>query len=81
MEQQFKLAIAMTPKDFRFAVDGFPFVSFIHRSEHGIDKLNGFKMGTSYGMYMEITAVDHIQLDSSDCDGFEDFSHPDIDIY
>lgn len=51
LEQQFKLAIAITPKEFRFAVDGVYFTSFIHRSDYGIEKLNGFKMGTSYGMY------------------------------
>lgn len=81
LEQQFKLAIALTPKEFRFAVDGVHFASFAHRSEYGIEKLNGFKMGTSYGMYLEITSVDHLQMDTSDCDGFEDYSHPDTDIY
>lgn len=81
LEQQFKLAIAMTPKDFRFAVDGVYFTSFNHRSEHGIDKLNGFKMGTNFGMYLEITSVDHLQMDSADCDGFEEYSNPDADIY
>lgn len=80
LDQQFKLAIALTPKEFRFAVDGTYFTSFAHRSEHGVDKLNGFKMGTSYGMYLEITSVDHVQMDSNDCDGFEEYSHPDSEI-
>lgn len=71
----------MTPKEFKFAVDGEYFSSFMHRSEHGIDKLNGFKMGTSFGMYMEITSVDHLQMDSIECDGFEEYSRPDADIY
>lgn len=70
----------MTPKEFRFAVDGIHFTSFIHRSDHGIDKVNGFKMGTSFGMYMEITSVDHVQMDSSDCEGFEDYCRPDVDV-
>lgn len=80
LEQQFKLAIALTPKEFRFAVDGVFFSSFVYRSECGIDKLNGFKMGTSYGMYLEITSVDHLQMDTKDCEGFEDYSHPETDI-
>lgn len=80
IEQQFKLAIALTPKEFRFAVDGVHFGSFAYRSGHGIDKLNGFKMGTSHGLYLEITSVDHFQTDSSDCDGFEEYSHPDCDM-
>lgn len=81
LEQQFKLAIAMTPKEFRFAVDGVYYTSFIHRSENGIDKLNGFKMGTSYGMYMEVTSVDHVKMDSIECDGFEALSDPNSEIY
>lgn len=80
MEQQFKIAIALTPKEFRFAVDGVYFTSFPYRFGHGIDKLNGFKMGTNHGLYLEITSVDHLQMDSSDCDGFEEYSNPDSDI-
>lgn len=81
LEQQFKLAIAMTPKEFLFAVDGVYFTSFTYRSEYGIDKLNGFKMGTTAGMYLEITSVDHLQMDSPDCDGFEEYSNPDAEIF
>lgn len=80
LDQQFKLAIALTPKEFLFAVDGVFFASFAYRSGHGIEKLNGFKMGTNYGMYLEITSVDHVQMESSDCDGFEEYSHPDFEI-
>lgn len=80
IDQQFKLAIALTPKEFRFAVDGVYFTSFAYRSGHGIDKLNGFKVGTSNGLYLEITSVDHLQMDSSNCDGFEEYSHPDYDL-
>lgn len=80
LEQQFKLAIAMTPRDFRLAVDGAYFTSFNHRSEYGIDKLNGLKMGTLYGMYLEINSIDHLQMGSSDCNGFEEYSHPDNEI-
>lgn len=71
----------MTPREFRFAVDGVYFTSFCHRSENGIEKLNGFKMATSHGMYLEITSVDHLHMDSADCDGFEEYSNPDSDIY
>lgn len=80
LDQQFKMAIAFTPKDFRFAIDGGFFTTFNHRSENGIEKVNGFKMGTSFGLYMEVTSVDHVQLDSNECDGFEHFSHPDVEI-
>lgn len=70
----------MAPKEFRFAVDGVFFASFPYRFDHGIDKLNGFKMGTSYGMIMDITSVDHIQLDA-DCSDFENYLHPDTEIH
>lgn len=81
LEQQFKLAIALTPKEFRFAVDGVYFASFTYRSEYAISKMNGFKMSASFGMYLEITSVDHLQMDSSDCDGFEEYSDPDCDVF
>lgn len=80
MDRQFRLAIAFTPKEFIFAVDGIFFASFAHRSENGIDKLNGLKMGTSYGLFLEISSVDHVQLDASNCEGFEQLSHPDYEI-
>lgn len=81
LEQQFKLAIALTPKEFRFAVDGVYFGSFAYRSEFGMNKMNGFKMGASFGMYLEITSVDHLQMDSNDCYGFEEYSEPDCDVF
>lgn len=70
----------MTPPEFKFAVDGDIFTEFSHRSEHGIDKINGFKMKTMHGMYMEVTSVDHVRMDSIHCDGFEKYSHPDTEI-
>lgn len=81
LEQQFKLAIALTPKEFRFAVDGVYFGSFGYRSEFGINKMNGLKMSASFGMFLEITSVDHLQMDSNDCHGFEEYSEPDCDVF
>lgn len=72
------MAIAFTPKDLRIAIDGSFFTSFNHRSQTKIEKMNGFKMATSYGMYMEVTSVDHLALDTDECDGFEHYSHPDF---
>lgn len=69
----------MAPKEFRFAVDGVFFASFAYRSDYGIEKLNGFKMGTSFGLMMDITSVDHVQLEA-ECHGFEDYSHPETEI-
>lgn len=69
----------MTPKDFKMAVDGAYLTSFNHRSEYGIDKMNGFKMTTTFGLHLEITSVDHFQLETNDCHGFEMYSHPDVE--
>lgn len=80
LDQQFRMAIAFTPKDLRIAIDGSFFSSFNHRSQTKIEKINGFKMGTSHGMYMEVTSVDHLEMNSDDCDGFEHYSHSDVDI-
>lgn len=79
LNQQFKLAIAMTPNEFRLAIDGEFFTSFIYRSSYGINKINGFKMATEDGMFLEVTSVDHFKLDSHECEHFEQYSHPDID--
>lgn len=80
LNQQFRMAIAFTPKDLRIAIDGSFFSTFNHRSQTKIEKMNGFKMSTSSGMYMEVTSVDHLKMDTDDCDGFEHYSHPDVDI-
>lgn len=74
------MAIAFTPKDLRIAIDGSFFSLFNHRSKTKIEKINGFKMSTSYGMYMEVTSVDHLEMGTDDCDGFEHYSDPDVDI-
>lgn len=37
-------------------------------------------MATTFGLYLEVTSVDHIQMDSNDCNGFEHYSEPDVEI-
>lgn len=81
IDQQFKLAIALSDKDFRFAIDGQFYSTFAFRPPTVLDKLNGFKISTSYGMFIEITSVDHLTLDSDDCDDFASYSNPDVIIY
>lgn len=80
VDQQFKLAIALTEKEFRFAVDGEYFASFSYRTPNVLERLNGLKISTSYGMYMEVNSVDHTEMDTDDCYGFESYSHPNVGI-
>lgn len=79
-EQQFKLAIALTDKEFKFAVDGEYFAAFAYRTPNVLERLNGLKISTSYGMYMEVNSVDHLEADTDDCHGFETYSHPNVSI-
>lgn len=79
--QQFKLAIAITERDFRLAVNGHFHSTFLFRSFNQLDKLNSFRIGVSYGMHLEITGVDHLPLDSSGHEGFERYSSPDAQVF
>ncbi|XP_059612519.1 32 kDa beta-galactoside-binding lectin lec-3 [Phlebotomus argentipes] len=80
IEQQFKLAIAFTTEDFRFAVDGNYFGQFAYRSANVLDHLNGFKINVGNGLQLDITGVDHMNMGIPDCEGFEAYSHPDVAI-
>lgn len=73
-DQQFRLAIGFTPKEFVFAVNGRRFASFAYRSPNLLKGLNGFKIKGNNGMYVEVSSVDHMKMDSPDCQGFERYS-------
>lgn len=66
----------MTPTMFRFAVDSAQFATFAHRTPYGIDRLNGFKMyiNSAKLMCVDVKSVDHLQMDSTDCDSYEKYS-------
>lgn len=81
LDQQFKLAIALTETEFRFAVNGEYFTSFSYRTPNLLEKLIGFKVTVRYGMHIEINSVDHIQLDDENCDEFISYSSPDVEIF
>lgn len=81
MEEQFKLAIAFTPKEFLFAVNGVYFNSFQYRTNRLLEKINGLKVFTSKGFNLEITSIDHVYIGHPTCKGFEQYSHPDIMIF
>ncbi|XP_037037240.1 galectin-6 [Bradysia coprophila] len=81
MEEQFKLAIAFTPKEFMFAVNGVYFNSFQYRTNRLLDKISGLKIFTYNGFNLEITSIDHVYIGHPACKGFEQYSHPDIMIF
>lgn len=81
IDQQFKLAIAMTPSCFKFAVDGTYFCSFNYRTPNQLDCLNGFKLLSYNGLTVQVTTVDHLNTGNPDCEDFESYSHPDVDIF
>lgn len=75
------MVVALTDKEFRIAVNGEYHSSFQYRTFNQLDKMNGFKIGVSYGMQMEITSVDHLSLGPSGCDGFESYSFPNTTVF
>ncbi|KAL9694866.1 hypothetical protein quinque_014151 [Culex quinquefasciatus] len=81
LDQQFKLAIALTESEFKFAVNGSVFESYAYRNANLLNVLNGFKVQCSNGMQLEITNVDHMNMGVPDCEGFESYSHPEVEIF
>lgn len=77
---QFKLAIAFTDNEFRFAVNGKRFGTFLYRSKNVLERLNGAKVIGSFGLNVEVTSVDHMDMANNECTDFEQFSHYDIQI-
>lgn len=80
IDEQFKLAIAMTTTDFLFAINGRFFGSFKYRNYDVFEKMNGFKMYTKLGLQLEITSVDHVIMTKLNCREFEQYSRPEVDI-
>lgn len=82
IDQQFKLAIAMTDNEFKIAVNGNQFTTYAYKAgSHVLNLLNGFKTYSNKGLQLEISSVDHIHMGQADCDGYEAYSHPDVAIY
>jgi hypothetical protein len=81
LDQMFKMAIAITETSINVAVDGERFFSYAYRySNSFLDTLMGIKFQTGNGMNIEVQGIDHMNMGMSDCEGFETYSHPDVQI-
>lgn len=77
----FKLAVAITDSAFVVAVDGDILLSYGYRvSNSFLESLTGIKLSVSNGLQMEVQGIDHLNTGTTDCDGFETYSHPDVFI-
>lgn len=76
IDEQFRLAIGITDTGFKFAINGELFGRFGYRTENPLPLMNGFKLTTGNGMHLDVTEVDHIVTDTSDCDDIVRMSHP-----
>ena len=74
LDQQFKIAIALTEKEFKIAVNGKRFCDFVYRSSKMLTELNGLKVAPNNGMHVEVTSINHFNLDDKNCLGFEEYS-------
>lgn len=82
IEQQFKMAIAFTETSVNVAVDGDRLFSYAYRYSNAfLDTLMGVKFGTGNGLQLEVQGIDHMNMGMSDCEGFETYSHPDVQIF
>ncbi|KAI9576603.1 32 kDa beta-galactoside-binding lectin [Glossina fuscipes] len=77
--QQFKLAIAFTDKEFLTALDGCNFCSYAYRTPNILQNLVGFKITCINGLRMHVTGVDHVKLIDALCTGFEKYSRVDYE--
>lgn len=81
MEQMFKMAIGITETSFEVAVDGEKLFSFPYRYSNAfLDTLMGLKFIGENGLTLEVQGIDHMNMGMSDCDGYESYSHPDVQI-
>lgn len=81
LDQQFKLAVAVTDASFIVAVDGEILMNYTYRYPSSfLNKLTGIKITTQNGMQLEVQGVDHINMGIGDCEGFEQYSHPDVQL-
>lgn len=82
LDQMFKMAIAITETSFNVAVDGEALYSYAYRfSNSFLDSLMGPKFQMGNGMQLEILGIDHMNMGMSDCQGYETYSHPDVQMY
>lgn len=81
LEQLFKLAVAITDTSFIIAVDGEIIMNYAFRYTNSfLNNLGGIKITSEKGMQLEVQGVDHLNMGVSDCEGFEQYSHPDVQI-
>ncbi|XP_049287736.1 uncharacterized protein LOC125766115 isoform X1 [Anopheles funestus] len=80
IDQQFKLAIGLAEQEFKFAINGSKFETYTYKNNRQLDVLNGFRIECTNGLQLEVTAVDHYYSGVPNCDGFEEYSDPDVDI-
>lgn len=80
IDEQFKLAIAFTATEFKFAINGKKFAHFSYRTVHQLERLNGLKITAGRGMHMEVTGVDHMHMGDPECADFQTYSHPEWNV-
>lgn len=81
IDQMFKMAIAFTESSFEVSVDGEKLFSYRYRTSNSfLDTLMGLKFQVGNGMHLEVQGIDHMNMGMSDCEGYETYSHPDVQI-
>ena len=81
IDQMFKMAIAITETSFAVAIDGERLFTYGYRQSNSfLDTLTGIKFQHSSGLQLEIQGIDHLSGGATDCEGFESYSHPDVQI-
>ncbi|XP_070499161.1 32 kDa beta-galactoside-binding lectin-like isoform X2 [Chironomus tepperi] len=78
LDQMFKLGVAITENAFVVAVDGNIFFTYHYRfGTQFLDVLAGIKLSPFNGLQLEVQGVDHFNTGTTNCEGFEAYTHPD----
>lgn len=81
LNEQFTMAIAMTGREFLVAVNGAEYCAFPYKVKDQLRHLGGLKIYGTHGGRVEVTAVDHITDGPADCEQYEQYSWPTVQIF
>lgn len=72
--EQFTMAVALTRREFRLAVNGVEFCTFSYRMKDQLKHMGGLKIFGTQGGHVEVTAIDHVPGGEPDCAEYERYS-------
>lgn len=72
--EQFTMAVALTAREFRVAVNGVELCTFAYRMRDQLRHMNGLKVYGQHGARVEVTQVNHVTGGDAECAQYERYS-------